>query len=57
MFKKSRHSGKSNMDKFVYALKICKFFYSLILKPKAIRRNSNKHVPIKNLNFFIEEMP
>ena len=45
------------MGKFIYGFKMWEAFYSQTIKPQAIKRNSNKHVHIKILNFFIEEIP
>ena len=45
------------MDKFIYGFKMWEAFYSHTIKPQAIKRKSNKHVHIKILNFFIEEIP
>ena len=41
----------------IYGFKMWEAFYSQTTKPQAIKRNSNKHVHIKILNFFIEEIP
>lgn len=45
------------MGKFIYGFKMWEAFYSQTIKPQAIKRNSNKHVHIEILNFFIEEIP
>lgn len=45
------------MGKFIYGFKMWEPFYSQTIKPQAIKRNSNKHVHIEILNFFIEAIP
>lgn len=55
IFKKSNHSSKQT---WVFTVLKCgKPFTVRQKKPQAIKRNSNKHVHIKILNFFIEEIP